>query len=165
MKFLGLILLALSINVSAMACEDHKGEVSSFGNGVKGNVTHKISDVMAGKEGLAGTYVRVSGKVTDVCPMKGCWMTLKDTKTGDEIRVKVKDDVVVFPKEAKGKIAIAEGTLKARHYSKRQAIKYYEHLAEERGEKFDKSTVKGPVTLYEIQAKGAEIEGLETANL
>lgn len=57
-----------------------------------------------------GKTVQVKGTVRDVCKMMGCWMEIAG-ESGKAIRIKVEDGVIVFPKTAVGKTAIAEGVL------------------------------------------------------
>jgi hypothetical protein len=60
--------------------------------------------------------------------------------------------------EAKGSTALVEGKVYKIELSKENAISYYEHLAEEKGEDFDVAAITGPVTIYQIKGFGAEIE-------
>ena len=39
-----------------------------------------------------------------------------------------------------------------------EARKFYAHQAQEKGEKFDPSTVTGPVNFYQVRATGAVID-------
>jgi hypothetical protein len=63
----------------------------------------------------------------------------------------------VFPKEAVGKMATAEGELKKFELTKEQAIARAKHEAEEQGRKFNPASVKGGATIYQIQGTGAVI--------
>ena len=116
-----------------------------------------VADVTAQAEKLAGTTVQVKGKVTEVCQMMGCWMQLVDPKTNAGIRIKVKDGEITFPKTAVGKIAVAEGKLSKTELTKDQATERLKHEAEENKRKFDPSTVKGPMTFWQIDGTGAVI--------
>ena len=69
----------------------------------------------------------------------------------------VNDGELVFPKEAIGKMAVAEGTFKKIQLTREQAIARAKHEAEETGRKFDPEKVKGPLTIYQIQGTGARI--------
>ncbi|MCW5981991.1 MAG: DUF4920 domain-containing protein [Bryobacteraceae bacterium] len=108
-----------------------------------------------------GKVVRVEGKVTEVCQMMGCWMNLVDPSGKQSLRIKVNDGEIVFPKEAVGKIAQAEGKLVKLELTKEQAAARAKHEAEEQGRAFNPDSVKGPVTVYQIQGAAAEIPGLE----
>jgi hypothetical protein len=116
-----------------------------------------IADLMSKPAKFVGRTVQVKGKVTDVCQMMGCWMMLTDTATGAAVRIKVKDGELVFPKDSVGKTAIAEGTFTETRLTRDQAVERAKHEAEEKGRKFDPSTVKGPSTTYQVQGSGAII--------
>jgi hypothetical protein len=95
-----------------------------------------IDKLVSDADRYAGKTVQVKGTVRDVCKMMGCWMEIAD-ESGKAIRIKVEDGVIVFPKTAVGKTAIAEGT-----FSKLDA-----------GEKGR----KGGSVVYQIQGAGAVI--------
>lgn len=104
-----------------------------------------------------GKMVQVKGRITEVCQQMGCWMQLVDPNTKQSIRIKVKDGEIAFPKDAAGKTALAEGKLEKLELTKEQAVARAKHEAEEQGRKFNPSSVKGPVTIYQIQGTGAVI--------
>ena len=114
-----------------------------------------VAKVMATPDDFVGKTVQVKGKVTEVCTMMGCWMNLVDGEKS--VRIKVNDGEIVFPKEAIGKPAIAEGLLKKMSLTKEQAIARAKHEAEETGRKFNPDSVKGPQTFYQIQGTGARL--------
>ena len=66
-----------------------------------------IEKLLASPARYAGRNVQVKGKVTAVCENMGCWMALSNAD--HSVRVKVNDGEIVFPKEAIGKLATAEG--------------------------------------------------------
>lgn len=105
-----------------------------------------------------GKTVQVRGKVTEVCEKMGCWMNLVDPATNARVRIKVKDGEIVFPKEAIGKMAVAEGKFVKIELTREQAIDRARHEAEENNKPFDPSSITGPVTIYQIQGTGAVIE-------
>ena len=55
-----------------------------------------------------------------------------------------------------GKEVIAEGTVYKFDMNKEEAINYYRHLAEEKGETFDPATVTEGVTIYQIGGLGVK---------
>ena len=118
----------------------------------------KISEILNDPESFLDKTVLVEGEILDVCPMAGCWINLSSDVEGEQIKVKVKDGEIVFPMEAKGGIALVEGKVYKIELSKEKAISYYEHLADEKGEEFDPSTITGPESIYQIRGLGAEIE-------
>ena len=116
-----------------------------------------VAAVTAKPAAFVDKTVQVKGKVTEVCQMMGCWMALADADSNQTIRIKVKDGDIVFPKDAAGKMAIAEGKLVKITMTKEQAVAQAKHEAEEQGRKFDAAKVKGPSVSYQIQGSGAVI--------
>jgi hypothetical protein len=116
-----------------------------------------ISDILADPDAYLDQTVLVEGEILDVCPMMGCWMEIKSDDGEEMIKVKVKDGEIVFPMEAKGKTALVEGTVYKLELTQEKAIQHFEHVAEEKGEKFDPSTITGPMTIYQIKGLGATI--------
>ena len=117
-----------------------------------------IPDINAKPAEFLGKTVQVKGKVSEVCLSMGCWMQLVDPATKAAVKIKVKDGEIVFPKDSVGKMAVAEGKLTKIEMTKEQAIAQARHEAEENKKKFDPASVKGPVTIYQIQGTGAVIE-------
>lgn len=136
-----------------------KSDPVLYGEKLTLNDTTAIFRILANPDDFVGKKVLVKGEVLDVCPNQGCWMDIAGTKPGEKIRVKVEDGVIVFPMEAVGNEALAEGEIEKLELSERQARSWFEHLAEEKGEPFDSTTVTGPVTIYRIKGSGAEIKG------
>ncbi len=114
-----------------------------------------IAEVFAKPENYVDKTVQVKGKVTEVCQMMGCWMALVDPASNKNIRVKVNDGEIVFPKDAAGKTAIAEGKLVKVSLTQEQAVAQAKHEADEQGRKFNPKSVKGPSVSYQIQGSGA----------
>ncbi|MBK5293046.1 MAG: DUF4920 domain-containing protein [Acidobacteriia bacterium] len=106
---------------------------------------------------LLGKTVQVKGKITEVCQMMGCWIALVEPGKQANLRVKVADGEIVFPKDSVGKMAIAEGKLTKLELTKEQVIARARHEAEEQGRKFDASSVKRSAAIYELQGTGAVI--------
>jgi hypothetical protein len=117
----------------------------------------KLSELIASPDKYVGKVVKVEGLVTDVCAKRGCWMTLAGDKEFQTIRIKVDDGVIVFPMEAKGKKAVAEGTFTKIDLSKEQALEYQKHQAEEQKRPFDPKSVTGGMTVYQVKGVGAVI--------
>jgi hypothetical protein len=88
-------------------------------------------------------------------------MELKSDDGEGKIKIKVKDDEIVFPMEAVGDFAIVQGKVYKIELSQEAAVDYYEHLAAEKGEEFDPSSITGPMTIYQIKGIGAEITELK----
>ena len=115
-----------------------------------------IATVLAAPDEWKGKLVRVEGTVTDVCPRKGCWMSLREGEAA--IRIKVEDDVIRFPMEAKERQAAAEGMVEVMDLDRERYTSWMAHLAEEKGQAFDPSSIgEPPYRLVQIQGRGAEI--------
>ena len=114
-----------------------------------------IEKLMKDPEAWLGKMVRVKGKVDEVCPMKGCWMDL--SAAGEKVRIKVKDGEIVFDNELTGKKVLAYGTVYKFDLTKEEAVGYFKHMAEERGEEFDPASVTEGTTIYQIGGLGAKV--------
>ena len=104
--------------------------------------------------------IRDRGNIVDVCPMKGCWIEIKDSDSDQIIRVKVQDDIIIFPQDSKGKKVIVNGVFKKIEFTEEQAIKWKIHLAEEKGLKLEKSDLtldSSDLIEYRIRGLGAKI--------
>lgn len=56
-----------------------------------------------------------------------------ESRDGDHLRVKVDDDVIVFPRDAEGRWAVAEGTVAVQDLTREQYTGWLRHLADEQG--------------------------------
>lgn len=116
-----------------------------------------ISDILADPKSFVGKKVRIEGQIKDVCPMKGCWIEIEGPDGQTHLTVKVEDGEIVFTPDTKGKQAIAEGEVYQIDLDKEQAMSYMKHLADEKGEAFDSTSVTGPMVIYQIKGSGAEV--------
>lgn len=140
-------LLLLSLSVAALCAAE------KFGKGLTLKDSTPVATILGTPDNYVGKMVQVKGKVAEVCQMMGCWMQIQD---GDKtLRIKVKDGEILFPKDAAGKNAVAEGVLKKIELNQQQAVAHAKHEAEERGQKFDASKIKSGMTMYQIQGTGA----------
>jgi NACalpha-BTF3-like transcription factor len=117
-----------------------------------------IAELANQPQKFAGKTVQVRGRIVEVCEKMGCWMNLADPQSNARVRIKVKDGEIVFPKEAVGRMATAEGKFVKIELTREQAIERARHEAEENNKPFDPSSITGPVTIYQIQGTGAVIE-------
>ena len=132
------------------------GDSATYGAPIKQETPMvAIADLMKNPESYLDKVVKVRGEVKEVCPMKGCWLDLAEN--GQKMRVKVKDGEIVFDKKLIGQSVIAEGTVYKFELSHEQAVSYYRHLAEEKGEAFDPESIKGPATIYQIGGIGVAL--------
>jgi hypothetical protein len=117
----------------------------------------EISDIISNSTDYVGKKVLIEGEVLAVCKMAGCWMEVAG-EDGDKMKVKVKDGEIVFPQEAIGENALVEGEVYTLELDEEHAKDYLEHMAEDAGEEFDPSSVKGPMTIYQIKGIGVVIQ-------
>ncbi|MGH9870010.1 MAG: DUF4920 domain-containing protein [Candidatus Polarisedimenticolia bacterium] len=150
---LAAVLISLSIPFAVSAAD-----IQIYGKPPGGSDTVKISVLMADPGKYVGKTVRIEGRITDVCKKAGCWMSLaSDDQKPLELRIKVDDGAIVFPVEARGKRALVEGEFTKVEMTMEQTLAHRKHLSEEQNEAFDPSSVKEPMTYYEIKATGALI--------
>ncbi|MGA9115514.1 MAG: DUF4920 domain-containing protein [Bacteroidota bacterium] len=144
-------LLILALGSAAAAGEKRYGKPLTL------KATTPISSIMADPEKYDGKRVRVEGPVVDVCKKRGCWIMIGGDRDFEKIRFKVEDGVIIFPLDARGKTAAAEGIVSVTTYTVEELIEQGKHRAEENGTTFDPSSVEGPLTVVRIEGEGAVI--------
>ena len=155
MRLVALIATLVMLIAPAAAAEEGK----TYGKGVDGTGVIKVSELVANAEKYVGQTVRVEGVVIDVCAKRGCWMEIAGDGKSGKIRIKVDDGVIVFPMEAKGKSAVAEGVFTKIEMTPEEARAMAKHQAEERGQALDASkTPDAPTVVYQIAGTGAVIK-------
>jgi hypothetical protein len=131
-------------------------EPAKFGKSVPAAESVKLADLLASPASYVDKTIRVTGKITAVCPHAGCWIDVAG-EGSDVVRFKVDDGVIVFPKTVKGKDVVAEGIFRRIELTKEMAIAFARHEADETGKPFDASTITGPVVRYQIEGIGAVV--------
>jgi Domain of unknown function (DUF4920) len=128
---------------------------TAYGAGVKLATATSISDILANPDTFKGKSVRVEGMISDVCAQRGCWMELAGQAAGEKLRFKVDDGEMVFPVEAKGKYAVAEGVVAVNELSLQDSRDYAEYQAKEAGRPFDPASVTAPMRIVRLDGVGA----------
>lgn len=128
-----------------------------YGQGVGAGPSVPISELLANPTAYEGQTVRVEGTVTDVCPKRGCWFEMAGDQPGEKMRFKVQDGVMVFPMDAKGQYAVAEGVVYTRQMSLEETRRYLEYQAREYGVDVDPASVTEPMTMVRLDGVGAAI--------
>jgi len=107
--------IALITLVIAMAAVSSvlAGDGDNYGDGVTIDAAVPVETLLSSPDDYIGKAVRVDGVITGVCKKRGCWMQITDPDTGNGVRIKVDDGVIVFPYTAMGKKASAEGVFDA----------------------------------------------------
>ena len=155
MKRIALITLVIAMAAVSFVLA---GDGDNYGDGVTIDAAVPVETLLSSPDDYIGKAVRVDGVITGVCKKRGCWMQITDPDTGNGVRIKVDDGVIVFPPEIMGETAIVEGTLEGIPLTYEQACAYLEQEASCQGEKFDKSAVpEGGITFYRIKGTGAVI--------
>lgn len=152
-----LSLLAVSLPAVGAKGEETANDTAVYGAGVEIAEATSIAAILAEPSAWVGKLVRVEGTVVGVCTKKGCWMEL-ESLDGNRLRVQVEEDVIVFPQEAKGAWAAAQGVVELRELTREQYVNWKSHLAEDQGKTFDAAGIgEGPFQTVQIAGTGAEI--------
>lgn len=153
-RFLMIVTVVLLFLVAAAAGD------KKYGKSLMVKKATPIAELLGKPELFEGQKVLLEGEITEVCQKKGCWIKLKDASSETEIQVKVEDDVIVFPKDGKGKKVRAEGVVSVTVLTEEERRAKAEHEAEEQGKlkEFDASKIVGSVTVVRIEGEGAEIK-------
>lgn len=166
-------LILISMVCALVALPALAGETSAtYGDGVTLTEAVAIDTLISNPDDYVGKTVRVDGVITAVCKKRGCWMQVTDSESGNGVRIKVEDGVIVFPYEAMGHEAAAEGVFEAIKLTPEQiearTAAAHDHAE---GEACDKSGPKGEGTgagcdapvvneyVYMIRGTGAVIKG------
>jgi hypothetical protein len=128
-----------------------------LGKPLTGKAPIPLATLVAHADDYAGKTVQVQGKITAVCQMMGCWMELTND-AGQRVKISVEDGVIVFPKDAAGKVAVAEGKFTKTELTREQAVAQAQEEAKENGRKFDPAKIKSGMTVYQIEGTGAVIQ-------
>ncbi len=140
--------------------QNYNQSISLYGDDFNYDSIQSISSLINNANKFLDKQIITEGNIVDVCPMKGCWIEIKDSDSDQIIRVKVQDDIIIFPQDSKGKKVIVNGVFKKIEFTKEQAIKWKIHLAEEKGLKLEKSDLtldSSDLIEYRIRGLGAKI--------
>ncbi|MBO9583579.1 MAG: DUF4920 domain-containing protein [Flavobacterium sp.] len=128
-----------------------------YGNDISNVVASKaISVGVLEKELKAANKideVAVRGEVTDVCPKKGCWVSVK-TEDGASFFVKMKDYAFFVPTALKGKNVVLEGSVE-RKITSVEELKHYAKDAKKTKAEID--AIKVPKEEIRFLASGIKV--------
>ena len=157
------IILVLIIFIFS-ACEKELSEhdrlhknnpIGKYGAKINLIDSQRIKTMIDNADQYLNTDVLISGLILEVCPMRGCWINVKDNNSESNIRVKVTDGEIVFPLSSKGKQVDVEGTFVKLEFSDEQAKMWKIHLAEEQGlELSEEDVIINPSDLIEYRIIG-----------
>lgn len=140
--------------------QNYNQSISLYGDDFNYDSIQSISSLINNANKFLDKQIITEGNIVDVCPMKGCWIEIKDSDSDQIIRVKVQDDIIIFPQDSKGKKVIVNGVFKKIEFTEEQAIKWKIHLAEEKGLKLEKRDLtldSSDLIEYRIRGLGAKI--------
>ena len=140
--------------------QNYNQSISLYGDDFNYDSIQSIPSLINNANQFLDKQIVTEGKIVDVCPMKGCWIEIKDFDSDQIIRVKVQDDVIIFPQDSKKKKVIVNGIFTKIEFTEDQAIKWKIHLAEEKGLKLEESDVtldSSDLIEYRIKGLGAKI--------
>lgn len=119
-----------------------------------------IGEIVSDPEAWEGKRVKIAGAVSGVCSRKGCWIDIVSDDRAS-LRVKVEDDVIVFPRDAVGLGAEAEGVVELLEMERDRYEAWIRHVADEEGREFDPAEIgDGPYRIVRLKGTGASIDGL-----
>jgi hypothetical protein len=121
--------------IAAAGCGAPHGEITreppislpsgeDFGAGLTLGQISELDEIISRPEDYSDGPVLVSGKVSEVCQRKGCWMILRGEEA--ETRVTFKDYGFFVPKNCSGRVAYVEGEVQREVISERLARHYAE---------------------------------------
>lgn len=123
--FLSAMLLAFAATTNAQAPQGDANIGDIYGAGATIDNAKPLSQV-AGTIDTVQTPVKITAKVLDVCPKKGCWLKLAidDSTTAF---VKMKDYAFFLPTAIKGKNIVLDGVA----FQKTTSVAELKHYAED----------------------------------
>ena len=107
-----------------------KGE---YGENISLDSLTSIQNLLTYPDKYEAQQVLISGKISEVCPMRGCWVNVIDESSNLSIRIKVVDGDIVFPLSAQNHLIKAQGVFKKLNLNPDDAKSWKIHLAEEQG--------------------------------
>lgn len=125
----------------------------TYGSGTTGEGSITVNE-LAGKMNTGAFSGKVSGKVTEVCQEKGCWMKL-EKPNGESLMVKFKDYGFFMPKDIVGHEVVLEGEA----VTKEVSVKQLRHYAEDAGKtKEEIEKINAPKKETQFIAKGVLVQ-------
>ena len=102
----------------------------------------------------------IEGTISEVCPLRGCWIVVDDKESDSSVRVKVTDGVIVLPLSSIGYEARVEGIFSKLEFTEKEARSWRAHLEKEKGNIVnpDSITITDQDLLeYRVIGKGVKI--------
>ncbi|MCS6819350.1 MAG: DUF4920 domain-containing protein [Chitinophagales bacterium] len=148
-------LVAVFLHADAMVPKQKKkNKTQYFGEKITKDNAIDAKELPALMEGKEKENFKIKGKISEVCQVKGCWLTV-DMGNGKSMRMTFKDYGFFVPKDAGGKTFYAEGEARYKTIS----VEMLRHYAEDAGKsKEEIEAIKEPKRELVFVAKGVIIE-------
>lgn len=156
MTFIKTTVLAAAI--LALGATTTQAQGKSYGKQLTLKEKTPISAILKDPKAYNGKRVQVEGTIVEVCEERGCWIKIASDKPFESIRFKVDDGVIVFPLDAKGKLALAEGVVTVRTLTRAQQVAQIVEMAKERKTTPDTSKVTEGAIDIQIKGEGARVK-------
>ena len=110
-----------------------------------------VDELLAAPERHDGEVLTVVGTIQEVCPKKGCWMTLASSER--EMRVTFLDYAFFVPTDAQG----AEVRARGRFALQLVPVEEARHYLEDAGRHTEAQAIVAPVPSFTLVASGVEL--------
>ena len=149
--FLALVLAGFGLIASAQPPAGDAKPGEWYGEKVTADGAMNINDVVTKlNSGSEFPGVKITAKITEVCPKKGCWLKL-ELNDGSTATVKMKDYGFFLPVAAKGKTVVIDGEVKMKTVS----VAELQHYAEDaKKSKEEIAAITKPEKEIRVLAKG-----------
>ncbi len=151
---LGLCLFLVACNNTAKTMEE--ADTNHFGEKITADGAIKY-DALLAKMGTADSLeLKVEGTVSEVCQMKGCWMTIVSNDENQEaMMVKFKDYGFFMPKDISGKTVVMRG----KAFREETPVDELRHYAEDAGKSAEEiAAITEPKVELKFLADGVVIK-------
>ena len=157
MRIFAVLLIAMGVLFS---CKDKDTSVSEdanlFGKELSNIELTEMSNlyVKVNEEGEIAP-IKLKAKVTSVCQMKGCWMTIaSDDQPEKSFHVNFEDYGFFVPKDISGREVILEG----KAFKEVTSVDELRHYAEDEGKsEAEIDSITAPVEKYKFTATGVRL--------
>ncbi len=152
--FVGILIVFSCKNSKNESLPQESNSVSSrvFGDTISTEGAITVSDALNGLKNADSILCTITGYVTSVCQVKGCWMMLSEQASDTTgFFVKFKDYAFFVPKDLSG----SKVTIKGKAYKEITPVEELKHYAEDEGKsKAEIDAITEPTEEYKFLAEG-----------
>lgn len=142
---------ALLSIVPVSCASSASSEVQHYGAAVPESKPLPVETVLADPQIYDGRELVLEGRVVEVCPVKGCWMTFASGERS--LRVTFLDYAFFVPKDCAGATAVCGGRFAIREVPADEA----RHYLEDAGRHAEAAQITEPVRSYTFVASGVRL--------